>query len=195
MKFTFKHISGSCKYHREVGRVYTSKEVIPEDFCTRAYVAVYPYCLSLLYGAVFSWMKKTDENSVEAQCPAPFNPVIMKIFREIIPEEKRKTRKDEDRYNIYVEIIGKSKDSQKIPKSCRDCGRKMKVGKRFEFNKGQFSGICPAAFNHMFPYLIALQSGGKIDWQNEDGSIVLTCPDNISKIKFLVKKTKTESEG
>ncbi len=188
MRFTFKHIFGSCKYHREVGRVYNSKDMIPEGLCPHAYFAAYPYCLGLLYGAIFSWMKTIDENAVEAQCPAPSNPVIMRIRREIIPEEKRKTKRDEDRYNIYVEIIKKLEDSKKSCKSCRSCSRKMKAGKRFEFNKGQFPGVCPAAFNHMFPYLITLQNGGQTDWQNEDGSIVLSCPDNISKIKFLVEK-------
>lgn len=188
MNFTFQHISGSCKYHRETGKTYSFKDLVPEDFCPHAYFAAYPYCLSLLYGAIFSWMKKIDENAVEAQCPAPHNPVVMKIWRELIPKDKRKTEKDEDKYNIYIEVIEKVKNSDKSHKCCERCAQTMKIGKMAEFNKGQLPGICPAAFNQMFPYLVAMESGGKIDWQNEDGSVILPCPDNISKINFLIKK-------
>lgn len=188
MKFTFKHVSGSCKYHRHIGQVYTLKDLAPLGICPHAYFAAYPYCLSLLYGATFSWMKKIDKNAVEAQCPAPRNQVVMKIWRELIHKETRKTKKDEDKYNIYIKVINKLKNSDKDYKCCRTCKKTMKKGKKFEFNKGQFPGVCPAAFHQMLPYLLVLANGGKLDWQNEDKSITLSCPDNISEINFLIKK-------
>ncbi|MBA4318684.1 MAG: hypothetical protein C0412_09805 [Flavobacterium sp.] len=193
MNFSFKHISGSCKYHRKIGKVYTLKDLVPSGLCPHAYFVAYPYCLSLLYGATFSWMKKIDKNVVEASCPAPANQVVMKIWRKVIPKEKRKTKKDEDKYNIYIEVVtklksGDIKNSNKIYKSCKDCQKMMKKGKRFEFNKGQLPGVCPALFHQIFPYLVAISSGGRLDWQNKDGNITLPCPDNISNINFLIKK-------
>ncbi|MFC1756638.1 TIGR04076 family protein [Patescibacteria group bacterium] len=187
MNFTFEHVSGSCKYHRDIGRVYTFKDLVPEGLCPHAYFVAYPYCLGLLHEAKFSWMKNIDENTVIAQCPAPSNPIVMKIWRDLIPKEKRKTDKDDDRYNIFIELVEKLEDSTKVYKSCQNCAQTMKVERKWEFNKGQLAGICPAAFNQMFPYLVALENGGHLDWQNKDGSVTLPCPDNISKVNFLVK--------
>lgn len=76
-----EHISGTCGYHKVKGRVLSLGECVPDEMCPHAFFAAYPYCLALLYNAEFTWMKDTDKNAVMAQCPAPWNQVIMKIKR------------------------------------------------------------------------------------------------------------------
>jgi len=166
-------VAGKCKYHRKVGQVYDLALLAPCGMCLDAFHAVYPYALSLLYGAKFRWMKDLD--SVIAQCPNPHGSVTMEIRR------KKINRKKMEILIKILEVKGR-------------CKKGLKKGEVFKMNLGDFSEICPAGMDALYPYISTLRYGGKIAWAKKDGTCLVQCPDHINavvyKLKRLPKATK-----
>jgi uncharacterized repeat protein (TIGR04076 family) len=147
-------------------------------------VAAYPYALSLLYDAQFSWRKKIDKDSVVAQCLRPKNQMVFMIKRVKNPHINKALLKkyQEERYKIIIDFIRKKGGK----KDCSDClgYKNMIVGKGFEFNRGDLSPICPAAFNQMFPYLAALLLSGQKKFK-----VKFACPDPRTNVIFQLGKS------
>src|SRR3989338_3150185 len=131
VKISVASIAGRCKYHRKVGQVYNLDDLAPHGMCLDAFHAAYPYCLSLLYGAKFKWMK--NKKSVIAQGPNPKGAVVMEIRRKIISRNKKE---------ILIKVI-------EIKGVCR---KGLKRGQIFKMNLGDFPEMCPAAFDILYPY-------------------------------------------
>lgn len=175
---------GKCKYHPKLGQKIKLNKSLPTGVCPYAYVTAYPYALSLLYDAEFSWRKKIDKDSVIAQCLRPKNQMVFRIRRIKNPHPNKTLLKkyQEERYKILIEFIekkGKGKD-------CSDClgYRNVVVGKVFEFNRGDLPEMCPAAFNQMFPYLAALLSS-----KQKINKIRFSCPDPKTDVVFELSKS------
>jgi len=174
---------GRCKYHPKIGQSIKFRNILPKGVCPYAYAAIYPYALSLLYDAEFSWRKHIDKDSVIAQCLRPGNQMVFKIKRIKNPKiNKRLLKKyQEERYKIIFEFIEKKGG----PRNCSDClgYKNMVVGKSFEFNRGDLPEMCPAAFNQLFPYLASLLTSGKKRFKAR-----FACPDPKTDVCFEVSK-------
>lgn len=179
-----RHIGNhTCKYHRTCGNEFDIEHLGPKGLCLDLYSAAYPYCLGLLHGAEFSWMKKSDANSVYAQCPAP-EPVHFQVER--VPLEKI-VENNGVKKSMKV-IIRITRAEAKSGDYCNDCLCKQKVGQEFEFNQGDFNEyMCPAAFYNMYPVIRTILNGGEMPW-TRDGKTQVQCPDNVTKIGFEIEK-------
>lgn len=154
-----------CKYHKDNGDV----KDISRGLCFDAYHSVYPYCLALLYDA-----------EVPSELSCPNGSVIFKI--------KSSNRKFKFFYEFLYNISRLIKPLDVISKklvievvSAKDCVKNHKVGEKFEFDIGQFNGLCPAIFDGFYP-LAYLRSNGVIFFDGE-----LNCPDHIAKIRYTLK--------
>lgn len=176
-----KHIgNNTCKYHRVPGNSYDINHLGPKGLCLDLYHSAYPYFLSLSEGAEFSWMKKIDKDAVYGQCPAYDGSVHFEVRR--IPLEKEVLSNGIKKLKDIILTISKIEDRQE-----NNCVCPHMVGQKFEFNQGDFlEQICPAAFNNMFPTINTIISGGKSSWEKQNG-IYIMCPDNLTKIEFLIK--------
>ena len=176
---------GKCKYHPKVGQRVSLLRSIPKGMCPYLYVAAYPYALSLLYDAEFSWRKKIDKDTVVAQCCRPFNQMAFEVKRIANPKINKilLEKFEEERFKIYIKLIekkGKKSD-------CSDClgYKSMIVGNTFEFNRGDLPEICPAAFNSFFPILVEIMNTKK--WAVRK----FACPDPKTDVIFEVTKNET----
>lgn len=185
-KITLKVVNsqGGCKYHPRIGQRIGLRRALPKDVCPYLYVAAYPYALSLLYGAEFSWRKKVDKDSVIAQCCKPSGQMAFKVKRMGNKNADKALLKkyEEERYVIFIELIGRRNGKP----DCSDClgYKSMVVGNKFEFNRGGLPEICPAAFNQFFPLLIEL-----LHYKRLKSRIRFACPDPQTNVIFeAVKK-------
>jgi len=176
--------NGKCQYHPVVGQEIHFQESLPKRMCPYLYVSAYPYALSLLYDAEFSWRKKIDKDSVVAQCFRPVNQMIFKVKRIANPniDEERLKRYEEERYKIFIELIEKRGEIN----DCSDClgYKSMIVGREFEFNRGDLPGICPAAFNQMLPSLFEIMF-----YKKNIDAVQFACPDPKTNIIFEIIKS------
>ncbi len=161
-------IKGKCKYHKIIGQEYNLEQIAPSSMCLDAFHVVYPYGLSLTYGASFSWME--DKDSVIAQCPNKSNTVTFKI---------RRIRLTEKKVRIEIEVI----DTK------GGCRKKHRIGDKFIMNLGDFPEICPAAFDEIFPYIQILRFGGRVGWE-ESGKVFVQCSDHLNTVTYQLIKEK-----
>lgn len=153
-------ITGKCKYHRKVGQEYSLGKIVPLGMCLDAFHVVYPYCLSLLYGATFSWMENIDKDAVIAQCP--YASIVMMIKRFLKTEKKK----------IIIKVVEKR----------GECPENMEIGQEFKFNLGDDQRVlCPAGFNSIFPYISLIKSGEEK---------IIECPDHINRVVYKIKRRK-----
>lgn len=183
IKLKVVNSNGKCHYHPAAGQEINLKESLPKGMCPYIYVAAYPYALSLLYDAEFSWRKKADKDSVIAQCLRPKNQMVFMVKRIANPniDKERLKKFEEERYKIFIKLLEKNG----VGNDCSDClgYENMIVGKEFEFNRGDLPEICPAAFNQMFPYLIEF-----IYSKESSGVAQYACPDPKTNIIFEMSK-------
>jgi len=175
--------NGKCKYHPKVRQSIRLDKAIPPGICPYLYAAAYPYALSLLYDAEFSWRKKIDKDSVIAQCLMPGGQMIFKVKRIKNPRINKELLKkfEEERYKIIIELLekrGKTRD-------CSDClgYKKMVVGSTFEFNRGDLPGVCPAVFNQIIPHLEAV-----IRDKKGKQRVAFSCPDPKTNVIFELRR-------
>lgn len=170
----------TCKYYRGMSETFNLDQLGPKTLCLDLYFTAYPYCLSLLYGAKFTWEK--DKNAVNAQCPAANGNVHFEVRKiplkkMIISNGIRKNCK------IIIKITHIEKASGGYENSCI-C--RHSVGQEFEFNQGDdLSQMCPSAFYNIYPTLKTIINGGKPNW-TKCGNVFMQCPDNVSGIMFEI---------
>ena len=72
------------------------------------------------------------------------------------------------------------------------CHAGHKIGEEWEFDYGAPAGLCPFAFNSLFPFAVALKTGGTFPWQDDPDLITAACPDpevhNVFEIRRKPKK-------
>ena len=69
-------------------------------------------------------------------------------------------------------------------------------GQTFSADLSMPDGFCPLAWDVLFPYVVALGSGGNFfEWYDEPGAVVGCCPDGLRPVIFKLEREvpKTES--
>jgi uncharacterized repeat protein (TIGR04076 family) len=56
-------------------------------------------------------------------------------------------------------------------------------------NENQPKGLCPLAWNALFPYILTLMNNGNFrEWYDEDGVAVGCCPDGLRPVVFKLER-------
>jgi len=69
------------------------------------------------------------------------------------------------------------------------CHANHKTGQRFELNCYDSGGLCGFFYHDIFPYLSAMQFGGKYPWWDKD-QIEVECPDRYNTVSLRIEKKK-----
>lgn len=70
---------GTCEAGLKVGDEFSVGEKTPDNICSFAYTAIFPFAVALMTGGSFPWEKDPDRTTVA--CPDPDNPVIIELRR------------------------------------------------------------------------------------------------------------------
>ena len=88
-----------------------------------------------------------------------------------------------ERYDILVRVI-----SQK-----GTCSARHKVGDEWVTNDQQTpAGICPYAFNALFPFAQVLMFGGAFPWETDPDVSTVACPDAENPVIFELKRLRKQ---
>jgi len=127
-----------CPYHTEE-KSFEDKTIFPNNICPILYHTIYPYFLSLFYGAKFDYNKKGDCN---VGCPAINGVDTLIKKRENNGLFDSRISKDM-KFVIFAEVI-----------NVGECPNKHKIGDKFIFPtcmKEYY--ICPGGLNNVFPFI------------------------------------------
>ena len=69
------------------------------------------------------------------------------------------------------------------------CHANHKAGQKFELNCYDSGGLCGFFYHDIFPYLNAMQFGGKYPWWDKD-LIEVECPDRYNTVSLKVERKK-----
>ena len=86
-------------------------------------------------------------------------------------------------YNIKLEVI-------KILER-GECPRNHKVGDKFSLPEDA-GKICGAAYHSIFPYVVGMQYGCVLPWEENPDISELCCPDPNNPVVFRITRTKIE---
>ncbi len=86
-------------------------------------------------------------------------------------------------YDVDIEII----DIQGTGK----CNAEHKIGDNFEGIDDQRK-ICSAAYHTLYPYIVALRSGGSFPWEDNPDEVTLCCPDYKNPVVFKLTRKSTQ---
>ena len=70
---------GTCAAGLKVGDEFAIGEHTPDNICSFAYTAVFPFAVALMTGGSFPWEKDPDKTTVA--CPDAENPVVIELRR------------------------------------------------------------------------------------------------------------------
>ena len=85
-------------------------------------------------------------------------------------------------YEVIIKLIG-----NKSP-----CHSGHKVGQEWVFDFVPQQGLCAFAFNSLFPFAVAMKTGGTFPWQLNPDVVTICCPDgdvsNLFELRRHLKK-------
>ena len=84
-----------------------------------------------------------------------------------------------DQYEIAIKVI-----SQK-----GTCAHEHKVGDEWVLSKTP-GGMCPIAFNALFPDARVLMFGGTLPWEPDPDFTTLACPDAKNPVVFELRRLR-----
>ncbi len=87
-----------------------------------------------------------------------------------------------DSYKIKIKVV-----SQK-----GTCEAGHKVGDEFFSGGLTPKGMCPVAYNALFPSFWALMYGGSFPWSSDPDAERVACPDADNPVVFEVKRIRPE---
>ena len=70
---------GTCVAGLKVGDEFVVGEKTPDNVCSFAYTAIFPFAVALMTGGAFPWEKDPDRTTVA--CPDAGNPVVIELRR------------------------------------------------------------------------------------------------------------------
>ena len=85
--------------------------------------------------------------------------------------------------NILIEVVDILESGK--------CPENHQIGDKFSFPEDT-AKLCPHALNTLFPYILALQSGGSFPWEEDPDIITLCCPDYNNPVVFKLTRIKSE---
>ena len=71
------------------------------------------------------------------------------------------------------------------------CAAGHKVDDEFVIGQETPQGMCAWAFYVLFPFAVALQSGGSFPWEDSPDQAVVACPDPANPVVFELRCTAT----
>ena len=85
-------------------------------------------------------------------------------------------------YDVVIKLIGNR----------NPCHAGHKVGDEWIFDFRPVQGLCGFAYNSLFPFAVALKTGGTFPWQSNPDVVTVSCPDgevsNLFEIRRSLKK-------
>lgn len=169
----FKH---ACKYHNKRKAVFLKGHLSSGGMCPHLFHKAYPYALALLYGANFRESK--EENNLNIPCPALNSPITIKIYRV---KQRGLIDRISNALKEVLIILGFHcnplyyRVHMKVISADIGCNYNHSENDTFEFNIGNASELCPAAFDAIFPQL--LRQGHRP---------MVVCPDHLGKVSFRI---------
>lgn len=154
-----------CKYHKRLGQTFTRKQII-KGFCPHAFYSVYPFCLSLLYGAKFPDKKiiiscqKNDGIKFSVEKVRKWNffwGFFLKALKYL--SEKFWQPLDIEDGDIKIEKVSFSPNCSFVQK------------KPYFFNIRRLNELCPASFYQLYPFLLSNQKGWEINCPDHEGMV------------------------
>ena len=70
---------GTCAAGLKVGDEFPVGEKTPDNICSFAYTAIFPFAVALMTGGSFPWEKDPERTTVA--CPDAENPVVIELRR------------------------------------------------------------------------------------------------------------------
>ena len=89
---------------------------------------------------------------------------------------------DRKEYDVAVKLVGNQKP----------CHSGHKVGDEWLFQFQPLEGMCFAAYNTLFPFILVLKCGGTFPWQEDPDTIVVSCPDPEVNNVFELRRIPRE---
>ncbi len=71
---------GTCEAGHKVGDEFVIGQTTPDNMCSWAFCAVFPFAQVLQFGGSFPW--EADPDKATVACPDPANPVVFELRRE-----------------------------------------------------------------------------------------------------------------
>lgn len=56
-------------------------------------------------------------------------------------------------------------------------------------NEITVGGLCSAAYNTLYPYIVAMLHDANLPYADKDGNLCIRCPDPENRVVFELKKT------
>lgn len=173
------------KYHFSRHKRFTFRRPHPQNLCSEAYHACYPYCLALLYGASF---KKNNTMPI-IKCPGCDNflkfqiikkPYLIRPILKLFDKLIRRIRPfDITDSKIYIKVI---EEKGRCPKG-------LKRGDEFIFNSGfNQKELCPAAFDNLYMPMHLLRKGIKVPWEKNYNFCIGQCPDHKTNVQYKIER-------
>jgi uncharacterized repeat protein (TIGR04076 family) len=70
------------------------------------------------------------------------------------------------------------------------CEAGHKVGDEYVIDDTVPAGMCSWAFYTLFPFAIALKSGGAFPWEKDKDTAAVACPDPTNPVVFELKRIR-----
>jgi len=167
-----------CRYHKK-GRTFKDS-FLPEGFCPHIFGLIYPQILAVMYNAHHVDRKiKIKHPGKEAY----INLILEKInlvpnyyLRLILSFSKKIFEAifhpvDIMDYNLVINVI---------ENEAADCS--LKKGRKYHVNLRDDNFLCPASFHVLYPFLLLLSLGHKINWDSSEEDTLVPCPDCIGTV-------------
>lgn len=81
-------------------------------------------------------------------------------------------------YEVTIKLIG-----NKNP-----CHAGHKIGEEWDFDFRPPQGLCGFAYNSLFPFAVALKTGGTFPWQSNPDVVTISCPDGEVGNLFEIRR-------
>lgn len=156
----------TCRAHKDSpGRMFQTKNILPNSVCPYLYHTLYPYFLGLAYGAKFPYNEMGDCN---VGCPAKYG---VDCITRVRPNDGSFGVGENVKEVTYADIV-----------AVGTCPNHHYVGERIVFpNTMKDMYLCPAGFNNVFPFMNT-RIPRCIDTH------ALRCPDSKDTIYYEVNR-------
>ncbi|MFX1367686.1 MAG: TIGR04076 family protein [Promethearchaeota archaeon] len=71
------------------------------------------------------------------------------------------------------------------------CNYGHKVGDSYS-TMNECRGVCSAAFHTLYPYIVALRSGGSLPWEDDPEVAYICCPDHKNPVVFKLTRNRED---
>jgi len=73
------------------------------------------------------------------------------------------------------------------------CPRGTKLGQEWVVGLHTPEGMCHAAWNNLYPYVRALQTGASFPWSSDPDVVIVNCPDRVKIATYELRRLRDSS--